>query len=65
MIGKTIDERIGHRGLPLNDTLKHAVQIADALAKAHSAGIVRLDLKPPNIGTSSLGNRPASAGENR
>ncbi len=47
--GKTLDERIGHRGLPLNDTLKHAVQIADALAKAHSAGIIHRDLKPSNI----------------
>ena len=47
--GKTLDERIGHRGHPLNDTLKHAVQIADALAKAHSAGIVHRDLKPSNI----------------
>jgi serine/threonine protein kinase/Tol biopolymer transport system component len=47
--GKTLDERIGRRGLPLKDTLKHAVQIADALAKAHSAGIVHRDLKPSNI----------------
>ncbi|MBN2318513.1 MAG: serine/threonine-protein kinase [Acidobacteria bacterium] len=47
--GKTLDEQIGRRGLPLKDTLKYAVQIADALAKAHSAGIVHRDLKPSNI----------------
>jgi eukaryotic-like serine/threonine-protein kinase len=47
--GKTLDERIGHRGLCLKDTLKYAVQIADALAKAHSAGIIHRDLKPSNI----------------
>jgi serine/threonine protein kinase len=47
--GKTLDERIARRGLPLNETLKYAVQIADALAKAHSAGIVHRDLKPSNI----------------
>jgi len=47
--GKTLDERITRRGLPLNETLKYAVQIADALAKAHSAGIVHRDLKPSNI----------------
>jgi eukaryotic-like serine/threonine-protein kinase len=33
--GKTLDQQIGHRGMHLNDALKYAVQIADALAKAH------------------------------
>ena len=47
--GKTLDQRIGRRGLPLNEALKYAVQISDALAKAHSAGIVHRDLKPTNI----------------
>lgn len=47
--GKTLDERISRRGLPLKDALKYAVQIADALAKAHSAGIIHRDLKPSNI----------------
>ena len=47
--GKTLKQRIGPRGLRLNDALKYAVQIANALAKAHSAGIVHRDLKPTNI----------------
>ena len=46
---KTLDHRIGHRWLRLNDALKYAVQIADALAKAHPAGIVHRDLKPTSI----------------
>ena len=47
--GKTLDQRIGRRGLRLNDALDYAVQIADALSKAHLAGIIHRDLKPTNI----------------
>ena len=47
--GKTLDQLIGRKGLPLNETLKYAVQIADALAQAHLAGIIHRDLKPSNI----------------
>ena len=47
--GKTLDQSIPRKGLPLNQALKYAVQIADALAKAHSAGIIHRDLKPGNV----------------
>ncbi len=47
--GKTLDHLIGRKGMKLNDALGCAVQIADGLAKAHSAGIVHRDLKPTNI----------------
>jgi Tol biopolymer transport system component/predicted Ser/Thr protein kinase len=47
--GKTLDQLIRRKGLPLNDALKYAIQIAGALAKAHGAGIVHRDLKPSNL----------------
>jgi serine/threonine protein kinase/Tol biopolymer transport system component len=47
--GKTLDHLIGRKGLPLDAALGYAVQIADALARAHGAGIVHRDLKPANV----------------
>jgi eukaryotic-like serine/threonine-protein kinase len=47
--GKTLDRLIPRHGMRLNEVLKCAVQIADALARAHSAGIIHRDLKPGNI----------------
>jgi Tol biopolymer transport system component len=50
--GETLAERIartGSNGLPLNEALDIARQIADALDSAHKKGIVHRDLKPSNI----------------
>src|SRR5512136_778373 len=47
--GKTLDESIPRKGMRLSLALKYAVQIADALARAHGAGIIHRDLKPSNV----------------
>ena len=47
--GKTLADLIGSRGLRPAQALRYSVQIADAMAKAHGAGVLHRDLKPSNI----------------
>ncbi len=49
MEGETLAARIEKGGLPLDQVLKFAVQIADALDRAHRAGVTHRDVKPQNI----------------
>ena len=47
--GETLSERLVKGPLPLEQTLRYGVEIADALDKAHRQGIVHRDLKPGNV----------------
>jgi serine/threonine protein kinase len=47
--GETLAERLKKGPLPVEQVLRVAVQIAEALDKSHRAGIVHRDLKPQNI----------------
>ncbi len=47
--GESLESRLQKGPLPLKQVLEYAVQICDALEKAHRAGIVHRDLKPGNI----------------
>jgi len=47
--GETLSDRLAKGPLPLEQTLRYGVEIADALDKAHRQGIVHRDLKPGNV----------------
>src|SRR5262249_45623003 len=59
--GETLADRLSGRPqgrpLPMQDVLRYAIEIADALDKAHRAGILHRDLKPANITLRKAGGK--------
>ena len=53
--------------MPLVQALRTAIEITDALDKAHRQGITHRDLKPGNIMLTEISDwpRPLTAGSNR
>src|SRR5262245_54745504 len=47
--GETLAARIARGSLPLDQALQLATQIADALDRAHRAGVTHRDVKPANL----------------
>ena len=46
MEGETLGQRLQRGPLPIEQTLKYGIEIAEALETAHKQGIVHRDLKP-------------------
>jgi hypothetical protein len=47
--GDTLADRVGRGAIPVGESLKLALQIAEALKAAHEKGVIHRDLKPANI----------------
>jgi serine/threonine protein kinase len=49
LVGDSLQDRLRKGAVPLDQALEVAIQLADALDKAHHQGITHRDLKPGNI----------------
>src|SRR5437867_5042666 len=47
--GETLADKLAKGPLPLDQVLRYGIEIAEALEKAHKAGVVHRDLKPSNV----------------
>src|SRR5262245_19020442 len=47
--GETLAARIARGAIPVNEALRYAVQVGDALDRAHRAGVKHRDIKPGNM----------------
>jgi serine/threonine protein kinase len=55
--GETLAQRLMKSPLPLDHMLQYAIEIADALDKAHRKGVTHRDLKPGNIMLTKSGTK--------
>ncbi len=53
--GGSLAERLTKRALPVTEALRVARQLAEALAAAHTLGVVHRDVKPANVMFSAVG----------
>src|SRR6202795_1378160 len=55
--GETLAQRLQKGALPIQQVLQYAIEIADALDKAHRKGVTHRDLKPGNIMLTKSGTK--------
>src|ERR1700740_76769 len=55
--GETLAQRLAKGPLPLEQVLRYAIEISDALDKAHCKGVTHRDLKPGNIMLTKTGTK--------
>jgi eukaryotic-like serine/threonine-protein kinase len=55
--GETLAQRLQKGALPLEQVLQYAIEISDALDKAHRKGVTHRDLKPGNIMLTKSGTK--------
>ncbi len=53
--GETLEQRLRHGPMGIEESLRCAIEIADALDQAHRGGVIHRDLKPGNVMLTSSG----------